>query len=181
MSRTYRALSTLALSVALAATAATAALAAPPTGSTDVNAQREALYQSELAHNLKASAAAGTQAGTDVNAQRKALYESQLAQNLAARTVAPAEDQNDRLLRGIEAAQAERTQAAVEQARAGERNLGPVPVVTFALQPVQAAPGRDVDLVAIALLALVGGLIGGAAATAGWTAANRRRHRVVAA
>ena len=176
MSRTYRALTTLALSLALVGTSAAIAAAAE-----DVNSQREALYQSELAHNLKASAAAGTQAGTDVNAQRKALYESQLAQNLAARTVAPAEDQNDRLLRGIEAAQAERTQAAVEQARAGERNLGPVPVVTFALQPVQAAPGRDVDLVAIALLALVGGLIGGAAATAGWTAANRRRHRVVAA
>ena len=175
MSRTYRALTTLALSVALAATAATAALAAPPTGSTDVNAQREALYQSELAHNLKASAAAGTQAGTDVNAQRKALYESQLAQNLAARTVAPAEDQNDRLLQSIEASQAERTQAAVEQARAGERNL--VPVITIAApQPTPATPGRDVDVVAIALL----GLIGGAAVVAG-TAANRRRHRVVAA
>ena len=35
MSRTYRALTTLALSLALAATTATAALAAPPTGSSD--------------------------------------------------------------------------------------------------------------------------------------------------
>jgi hypothetical protein len=144
MSRTYRALTTLALSLALVGTTAAVATAAE-----DVNAQRKALYQSELAHNLKA------------------------------RTAAPAEDQNDRLLRGIEAAQAERTQAAVEQVRAGERNLGPVPVVTVAPQPVPA--GRDVDLVAIALLALVGGLIGGAVATAGWTAASRRRHRVVAA
>jgi hypothetical protein len=93
----------------------------------------------------------------------------------------PVVDQNDRLLHSIQAAQAERTQAAVEQFRAGERNLGPAPVVTFAPQPVPAATGRDVDLVAIALLALVGGLIGGAAASAGWTAANRRRHRVVAA
>jgi hypothetical protein len=146
MSRTYRALTTLALGLALAATTAAVAGAAE-----DVNAQRKALYQSELDHNL------------------------------AAGNVAPAEDQNDRLLRGIEAAQAERTQAAVEQVRAGERNLGPVPVVTVAPQPVPSATGRDVDLVAVALLALVGGLIGGAAATAGWTAASRRRHRVVAA
>ena len=144
MSRTYRALTTLALSLALVGTTAAVAGAAE-----DLNAQRKALYQSELDHNL------------------------------AAATVAPAEDQNDRLLRGIEAAQAERTQAAVEQARAGERNL--VPVVTIAApQPVPAAPGRDVDLVAIALLGLVGGLIGGAAVVAG-TAVNRRRHRVVAA
>jgi hypothetical protein len=144
MSRTYRALTTLALSLALVATTAAVAGAAE-----DVNAQRKALYQSELDHNL------------------------------AARTTAPAEDQNDRLLRGIEAAQAGRTQAAVEQARAGERNL--VPVVTVAApQPVPAAPGRDVDVVAIALLGLIGGLIGGAAVVVG-TAANRRRHRVVAA
>jgi hypothetical protein len=144
MSRTYRALTTLALSLALVATTAAVAGAAE-----NVNAQRKALYQSELDHNL------------------------------AATTVAPAEDQNDRLLRGIEAARAERTQAAVEQARAGERNL--VPVVTIAApQPVPAAPGRDVDLVAIALLGLVGGLIGGGAVVAG-TAVNRRRHRVVAA
>jgi hypothetical protein len=144
MSRTYRALTTLALSLALVGTTAAVAGAAE-----DLNAQRKALYQSELDHNL------------------------------AATTVAPAEDQNDRLLRGIEASQAERTQAAVEQARAGERTL--VPVVTIAApQPVPAAPGRDVDLVAIALLGLVGGLIGGAAVVAG-TAVNRRRHRVVAA
>jgi hypothetical protein len=121
MSRTYWALTTLALSLALAGTAATAALAAPSTGS----------------------------------------------------------DQNDRLLQSIQAAQAERTQAAVEQARAGERTL--VPVVTIAApKPIPAAPGRDVDVVAIALLSLIGGLIGGAAVVAG-TAANRRRHRIVAA
>ena len=176
MSRTYRALTTLALSVALAATAATAALAAPPTGSAeDVNAQRKALYQSELAHNLKTRTAAGTQAVEQARAG-----EREFAATIA-QAATPVEDQNDRLLRGIEAAQAARNQAAIEQVRAGERNLGPAPVVTFAPQPVPAAPGRDVGLVAIALLALVGGLIGGAAATAGWTAASRRRHRVVAA
>ncbi|HEY7606658.1 MAG TPA: hypothetical protein VID07_07795 [Actinomycetes bacterium] len=60
---------------------------------TDVNAERKALYQSQLAQNQTAQA-------TDVNAQRKALYQSQLAQNLASRpaTAAPAEDQNDRLI-----------------------------------------------------------------------------------
>ena len=81
----------------------------------------------------------------------------------------------DRLARSIEAAQAERTAAAVQQVRAGERNLGPVPVVTVAAQPVPAADGRDLDPLAILLLGLIGGLIGGAAAMAGWTAANRRR------
>jgi hypothetical protein len=92
------------------------------------------------------------------------------------------EDQNDRLLRNLEAGQAARTQAAVEQARKGERNLGPVPVVTIAPQPVPAATGREVDPLVVLLLGLVGGLIGGGAALAGWAAANRRHaHRVVAA
>ena len=124
MSRTYRALTVLALSLALAASTAAIAVAAPPTG--------------------------------------------------------PAEDQNDRLLRNIETAQAERTQAAVEQARAGERNLGPAPVVTIAPQPVPAA-GNDVDPLVVLLLGLVGGLIGGAAIAAGAAANRRRGQRAVAA
>ena len=174
MSRTYRALTTLALSVALAATAATAALATPPTGSTqDIGAQRQALYQSELAQNLHVGTAGGTQAVEQARAGERAFAAS------IAQAAAPAEDQNDRLLRGIEAAQTERTQAAVEQARAGERNLVPVVNIT-APQPIPAAPGRDVDVIAIALLGLFGGLLGGAAVVAG-AAANRRRHRVVAA
>jgi hypothetical protein len=125
MSRTYRALTTLALSLALVATTAAVAVAAE-----DLNSQRKALYQSELAHNLETGTAA-------------------------------------------------RTQAAIEQARASEREFGATaaqPVVTIAPQPVPAAPGRDVGVVVIALL----GLIGGAAVVA-WTAASRRRHRVVAA
>jgi hypothetical protein len=151
MSRTHRALTVLALSLALATATSAVAVAAE-----------------------------------DLNAQRKALYQSQLEQNLAGRTAASTqsavEDQNDRLLRGVEAAQAERTQAAVEQARAGERNLGPAPVVTIAPQPVPAAVGRDIDPLAVLLLGLVGGLAGGAAILAGWTAVNRRHaHRVVAA
>ena len=96
-------------------------------------------------------------------------------------SAAAVEDQNDRLLRSIEAAQAERTQAAVEQARTGERNLGPVPVVTITPQPVPAAGGDDVDLLPILLLGLVGGLAGGAA-IAGLAAAIRRHtQRAVAA
>jgi hypothetical protein len=124
MSRTYRALTVLALSLALAASTAAAAVAAAPTGS--------------------------------------------------------AEDQNDRLLRGIQAAQAERTRAAVEQVRAGERNLGPAPVVTIAPQPVPAA-GGDVDPLVVLLLGLVGGLIGGLAIAAGVAANRRHGQRAVAA
>jgi hypothetical protein len=95
-------------------------------------------------------------------------------------TPSAVEDQNDRLLRNIEAAQAERTQAAVEQARAVERNLGPAPVVTIAAQPVPAVNGGDLELLPILLLGLLGGLAGGAAVTA--LAANRRHaQRAVAA
>jgi len=166
MNRIYKGFTTLALGLALVATTAAVASAAE-----DVSDSRKALYESELAQNL-----AGPAARTEAAVERARALERQ-AGAVAAQPVA--EDQNDRLLRGIEAAQAERTQTAVEQARAGERTL--VPVVTIAApQPVPAAPGRDVDLVAIALLGLVGGLIGGATVVAG-TAVNRRRHRVVAA
>ena len=96
-------------------------------------------------------------------------------------TPSAVEDQNDRLLRNLEAAQAERTRTAVEQARAIERNLGPIPVVTIAAQPVPAAAGRHVDLLATLLLGLIGGLAGGAAIAA-LAAANRRpAQRAVAA
>jgi hypothetical protein len=166
MNRIYKGFTTLALGLALVATTAAVASAAE-----DVSDSRKALYESELAQNL-----AGQAARTEAAVERARALERQ-AGAVAAQPVA--EDQNDRLLRGIEAAQAERTQTAVEQARAGERTL--VPVVTIAApQPVPAAPGRDVDLVPIALLGLVGGLIGGATVVAG-TAVNRRRHRVVAA
>ena len=171
MSRTYRALTTLALSLALVATTAAVAGATE-----DHSSARKALYQSELVQNLAGQAARSQAARTEAAVERARALERQAG----AVTAQPAvEDQNDRLLRGIEAAQAERTQTAVDQARAGERNL--VPVVTIAApQPTPAAPRRDLDVVAIALLGLIGGLIGGAAVVAG-TAANRRRHRVVAA
>jgi hypothetical protein len=99
----------------------------------------------------------------------------------APKTPSAVEDQNDRLLRSIEAAQVERTQTAVEQARAIERNLGPAPVVTIAAPPVPAATGRDVDLLATLLLGLVGGLAGGAAIAALAAASRRHAQRAVAA
>jgi hypothetical protein len=164
MPRIHRALTTLALSLAIAA-ATTAVAVAAPTGSA-VEDQNDRLLR-----NLETAQAARTQAAVE---QARALER----QAGAAAAEPVAEDQNDRLLRNLEAAQAERTQAAVERFRAGERELGPAPVVTVAAQPVPAAADRDVDLVAFALLGLVGGLIGGAA----WTAASRRRSdRAVAA
>jgi hypothetical protein len=170
MSRTYRALTTLALGLALVATTAAVAVAAE-----DLGQPRKALYQSELEQNLAGQAARAQAARTEAAVERARALERQ-AGAVAAQPAA--EDQNDRLLRNIQTAAAERTQLAVERVRTGERELGPAPVVTIAAQPVPAATGRDLDLLAVALLALVGGLIGGAA----WTAASRRRpNRAVAA
>ena len=96
------------------------------------------------------------------------------------------EDQNDRLLRHLGAEQAAREQAAVERARSMERSFvlagtadgpaaaGPDPA------PGTAMPSRGVDVFATLLVGLVGGLVGGAAAMAGWTAATRWRVRRVA-
>ena len=95
-------------------------------------------------------------------------------------TSSAVEDQNDRLLRDIEAAQAERTQAAVEQARAIERNLGPAPVVTITAQPVPGV-GDDADPLPILLLGLLWGLAGGAAIAALAAASRRHAQRAVAA
>ena len=157
MTRTYRALTTLALSLALVA--ATAAVAAAVPSAEDQN--------DRLFRGIETAQAARTQAAVE---RARALER----QSGAVAAAPAAEDQNDRLLRGIETAAAQRTQAAVERVRAGERELGPAPVVTIAAQPVPAATGRDVDLIAIALLALLGG--------AGGTAASRRRpNRTVAA
>ncbi|HEV2893266.1 MAG TPA: hypothetical protein VG411_05915 [Actinomycetota bacterium] len=126
------------------------------------------------------TAAVAAAAESDQLAQRKALYASELEQNLTnAEPVAV--DQHDRLLGALEAGQAAGTQAAVEQLRAGERNLDPVPVVTIAPQPVPAAGGDEVDLLPILLLGLVGGLAGGAAIAAQAAASRRHAQRAVAA
>jgi ABC-type transporter MlaC component len=93
------------------------------------------------------------------------------------------EGQNDRLLRNLQAGQTQRTQAAVTLARSMERNLTPVPADnSIAAQPTPpadtATPGNDVNVAATLLLGLIGGLVGGGAVIAGWTAATRRhRHR----
>jgi hypothetical protein len=93
------------------------------------------------------------------------------------------EDQNDRLLRYLEAERAAREQAAVELARSMERNFTPAgaadgrAVAQPATATGTATPGRSVDVLATLLLGLVGGLVGGCAAMAGWTATTRRRMR----
>jgi uncharacterized protein YdbL (DUF1318 family) len=95
----------------------------------------------------------------DVNAARKALYQSELDHNLAT----AGEDVNaarealyqSELAQSLNNRTAAGTQATVEQPDSG----------------------RDVNLIAIAVLVLVGGLIAGGAGVV----ANRRRHRVVAA
>jgi hypothetical protein len=93
------------------------------------------------------------------------------------------EDQNDRLLRHLRAEQAAREQAAVQLARSMERSLVPASTVDrpAAAQPNAATgtatPSRGVGVFATLLVGLVGGLVGGAAAMAGWTATTRRRLR----
>jgi hypothetical protein len=107
---------------------------------------------------------------------------------VAAATPPPAtEDQHDRLLRNLQATQAEQSEAAVQLARAMERNLAPAPPVgAIAAQPAPRSdptvPGRDVAVLTTLLAGLIGGLVGGAAAIAGWAAASRRRlHRAASA
>jgi len=113
-----------------------------------------------------------------------ALATATTAGAVAAQPTPPTiEDHNDRLLRQLRADQAAREQAAVQLARSMERSLVPASTVDSpaAAGPDAAAgtavPSRGVDVVATLLVGLVGGLVGGAAAMAGWTAATRRRLR----
>jgi hypothetical protein len=98
------------------------------------------------------------------------------------------EDQHDRRLRNLQAEQAERTQAALELFRSGERNFVPDPNIIGDVAappsarpvpdlPAPAVPRPGIGVVASLLLGLVGGVIGGCAALAGWAAATRRRLR----
>jgi hypothetical protein len=98
------------------------------------------------------------------------------------------EDQHDRRLRNLQAEQAKRTQAALELFRAGERHFVPDPdLISDVATPPPASPVPDlpapavprpgIGVVASLLLGLVGGVIGGCAALAGWAAATRRRLR----
>jgi hypothetical protein len=93
------------------------------------------------------------------------------------------EDQNDRLLRHLEAEQATREQAAVELARSMERNdasagIAPNSPGAQPTAPIETpAPGRGIAVPATLLLGLVGGLVGGCVAMAGWTATAHWRIR----
>jgi len=96
------------------------------------------------------------------------------------------EDQSDRLLRNLEAGQAERTRAAVELARSMERNLTSVPAAgVLAAQPAPrpdvVVPDGGVDLLVTLLVGVIGGVVGGAAAIGGWIMTTRRRIRRPAA
>jgi hypothetical protein len=116
-----------------------------------------------------------------------ALAAATTASVVAAQPTPPTiEDQNDRLLRHLGAEQAAREQAAVERARSMERSFVPAgtagsPAAAGSDAPAgTATPSRGVDVFATLLVGLVGGLVGGAAAMAGWTATTRRRLRRVA-
>lgn len=98
------------------------------------------------------------------------------------------EDQNDRRPLNPLVEEAHRSRPVVELFRAGERNFVPDPdIIGDVAAPSQAQPVPDrpvpivpqprVGVVASLLFGLVGGVVGGCAALAGWTAAIRRRHR----
>jgi hypothetical protein len=98
------------------------------------------------------------------------------------------EDQNARRLANPLVEEAQRSRTAVELFRSGERNFAPDPDIIGDVatppqarpipdRPVPAVPRPGVGMVASLLLGLVGGVVGGCAALAGWTAATRRRLR----
>jgi hypothetical protein len=98
------------------------------------------------------------------------------------------ENQDDRRPPNPLAEEARRSRTAVELFRSGERNFVPDPDIVGDVatppqarpvpdRPVPAVPRPGVGVVASLLLGLVGGVVGGCAALAGWTAATRRRPR----
>jgi hypothetical protein len=98
------------------------------------------------------------------------------------------ENQEDRRPPSPLAEEAQRSRAAVELFRSGERNFVPDPdsIGDVAAPPqarpvpdgpVPAVPRPGVGVVASLLLGLVGGVVGGVAVLAGWAATTRRRLR----
>ena len=98
------------------------------------------------------------------------------------------ENQDDRRPPNPLADEARRSRAAVELFRSGERSFVPDPDIIGDVatppkarpipdRPVPAVPRPGIGAVASLLLGLVGGVVGGCAALAGWTAATRRRLR----
>ena len=127
-----------------------------------------------LATATTAAAAAPPSTGTEDppnQAARKAMYQSELERNLQLRT----QPGNQAVAqRGLAAQRKALYQSELEATRARHRALGAI-----ADQPAAktdpAAPSPGVDVPATLLIGLVGGLVGGAAAMLGWTAATRRR------
>jgi hypothetical protein len=97
------------------------------------------------------------------------------------------EDQSDRGTVSPLIQEAWRSREAVELFRSGERNFTPDPdlIGNVAAQPparpvpspAPIVPRPGVGVVASLVLGVVGGVVGGCAALAGWTAATRRRPR----
>jgi hypothetical protein len=102
------------------------------------------------------------------------------------------EDQNDHRTASPLVEEAWRSRKVVELFRSSERNFVPDPdIISDVVAPPRArpvparpapvpapiVPRPGVGVVASLLLSLVGGVVGGVAALAGWTAATRRRPR----
>jgi hypothetical protein len=90
------------------------------------------------------------------------------------------EGQNDRRTANPLVEEAWRSRQAVELFRSGERSFVPDPDLigdVAAEPPAGPIPAVPQPVVASLLLGLVGGVVGGCAALAGWTAATRRRLR----
>jgi hypothetical protein len=114
---------------------------------------------------------------------------SATAVTAAAQPTSPTiEDQNDRRTASPLIEEAWRSREAVDLFRSGERNFVPDPDIIGDVaappsarpvpdRPVSAVPRPGVGVVASLLLGLVGGVVGGCAALAGWTATSRRRPR----
>ena len=124
-----------------------------------------------------AAAADPPTATPDQGDQRKALYQSELERNLQQRTQADNEAVAQRRLvaarRALYQSELERNLAIAAAAdRAATRPGAPTDL---------AAPNSGVDVVAILLIGLIGGLVGGAAAMLGWTATTHRRRPRAAA
>jgi hypothetical protein len=124
------------------------------------------------------AAAAAPPTGTpDQAAARKALYHSELDRNLQLRTQA---DTEAATAHGLAAARKALYQSELD------RNLATTPAADHAAirpsaQTNPAAPSPAVDVLTTLLVGLIGGLVGGAAATVGWTATTHRRHPPAAA
>ena len=106
---------------------------------------------------------------------------------VAAQPTPPTNNQNNRPPRNPLVEEAQRSREAVELFRSMERNFVPDPEIIGdrtapptanpAPVPAPVVPRPGVGVVASLLLGLVGGVVGGCAALAGWAATTRRRPR----